>query len=84
MISADVKQQEIKGLVPASYNFLYKRLENLKYVFFHLILPGVLSSLRLSVEKRVGFKKLVLIFKLLDGCVINCSVTLYFLLKRYF
>ena len=62
MISADVKQQEIKELVAASCYFLYnvKASVKLEIYIFHLILLGILSSLRLSVENGAGLDKLIL------------------------
>ena len=65
MISADVKaavkEQEIKRLVAVSCKFLNKYIPSkLEICIFYLILLGILSSLRLLVEKRAGFNKLIL------------------------
>ena len=60
-VKADVKQQEIKELVAVSYKFLYNYVNSkLEICIFHLILLGILCSLRLSVEIRAGFDKLIL------------------------
>ena len=60
-VKADVNQNEIKELVAVSRKFLCKYiLAKLEMCIFHLILLGILSSLRLPVENRACFNKLML------------------------
>ena len=57
MISADVKA-DVKELVAVSCKFF--KAAKLEICIFYLILRGNLSSLRLFVENRAGFSKLIL------------------------
>ena len=60
-VKADVNQNEIKELVAVSRKILYKYiLSKLEICIFHLILLGILSSLRLPFENMACFNKLML------------------------
>ena len=64
MVKANVKKQEIKELVAASYTYIFIQSRHSKFetqckkgMYFHLILVGIPSSLILLVKNRGGVEE---------------------------